>query len=199
MSTIKTTNITHGSNSGTANLTLASDGKVTIPEKKLYCPGAVVQVLQTQKLDTGSSAAATFTNLTGMTVDITPTAASSKILISSVLTGNGDVANYAHYFRYYRSISGGAATAIGVGTAESNRIAAGFVQHTYPSGSLKYDTISFQWLDSPSTTSAITYTIQHRRTDSSSGTYYYGRCSGDGDSSSVARLPSILTVMEIAG
>ena len=30
MSTVKTTNITHGSNSGTANLTLASDGKVGI-------------------------------------------------------------------------------------------------------------------------------------------------------------------------
>ena len=29
MSTIKTTNITHGSNSGTANLVLASDGGVT--------------------------------------------------------------------------------------------------------------------------------------------------------------------------
>ena len=30
MSTLKTTNITHGSNSGTVNLALASDGKTTL-------------------------------------------------------------------------------------------------------------------------------------------------------------------------
>ena len=30
MSTLKTTNITHGSNAGTANLALASNGNVTI-------------------------------------------------------------------------------------------------------------------------------------------------------------------------
>ena len=33
MSTIKTTNITHGSNSGTANIVLASDGGITFAKK----------------------------------------------------------------------------------------------------------------------------------------------------------------------
>tara|TARA_R100000458_G_C8111948_1_gene134380 strand:+ start:32 stop:592 length:561 start_codon:yes stop_codon:yes gene_type:complete len=161
--------------------------------------GSILQVIQTQKTDTGSSAAATFTNLTGMTVTITPTAASSKILISSVLSGNGSAATYCHYFRYYRSISGGAATAIGVGDAASNRQQASWVQHTYPDGTLKCDTISNKWLDSPNTTSAITYTIQHRRSGSNAGTFYYGRNKDDGDSDTVGRFPSTLTVMEIAG
>ena len=43
MSTIKTTNLTHGSNSGTNNLILASDGKVSIATGKLYCPGTVIK------------------------------------------------------------------------------------------------------------------------------------------------------------
>ena len=36
MSTIKTTNITHGSNSGTNNIILDDTGKVTVAEKK-FC------------------------------------------------------------------------------------------------------------------------------------------------------------------
>ena len=43
MSTIKTTNITHGSNSGTNNLILDDTGKVSIAAQKLYCPGVVIR------------------------------------------------------------------------------------------------------------------------------------------------------------
>jgi len=43
MSTLKTTNITHESNSGTANLVLASDGKVSIATSKFYCPGTIIK------------------------------------------------------------------------------------------------------------------------------------------------------------
>ena len=43
MSTIKTTNITHGSNTGTNNLILDDTGKVSIAAQKLYCPGTVIK------------------------------------------------------------------------------------------------------------------------------------------------------------
>ena len=83
MSTIKTTNITHGSNSGTNNLILASDGKVSIATKKLYCPGTIIQVVygtHTGSVQT-ASANQTWTDVSP-TVSITPTANTSKIKIS---------------------------------------------------------------------------------------------------------------------
>ena len=51
MSTIKTTNITHGSNSGTNNLILDDTGKVSIAQNKLSCPGTIIQVVQCIKHD----------------------------------------------------------------------------------------------------------------------------------------------------
>ena len=92
MSTVKTTNITHGSNSGTANMVWASDGKVTIPEKKLVIPGAVVQIQQTVKTDKTSlngGGAGSFTAAV-ISCNITPEYSTSKILIQGHLSIGGD-------------------------------------------------------------------------------------------------------------
>ena len=57
MSTIKTTNITHGSNSGTANMVLAADGGVTFASAVgLFSSYAIVQ---DQKSDTTEGGSAT--------------------------------------------------------------------------------------------------------------------------------------------
>ena len=65
-------------------LTLDSGGGVTIPTKKLSCPGTIIQVVSTTKTDQFSSTAVqTYTDITGLSVNITPSAASSKILITA--------------------------------------------------------------------------------------------------------------------
>ena len=82
MSTIKTTNIAHGSKSGTANLVLDDTGKVSIAEKKLYCPGTIIQVVYaTSSTQQTLSANDTYTDL-GPTASITPTANTSKIKVT---------------------------------------------------------------------------------------------------------------------
>jgi hypothetical protein len=53
-------------------------------------------------------------------------------------------------------------------------------------------------LDSPSTTSAVTYTIVVRLA-SGSGTLYYNRTANDGNFDSLERGLSWLTVMEVSG
>ena len=57
MSTIKTTNITHGSNSGTANLALASDGSITFA-KTMFASYAII----TNELSAGTQGGASTAN-----------------------------------------------------------------------------------------------------------------------------------------
>ena len=90
MSTIKTTNITHGSNSGTNNIILDDTGKVSIAEKKLYSPGCIIQVVSHTKSDKSKAATTRgssqnfldfATQIGNFELAITPTSASSKILV----------------------------------------------------------------------------------------------------------------------
>ena len=96
---------------------------------------------------------------------ITPSATSSKILV--LCSAAGDVAN-ANYralrYRISRAISGGSTTTI----IERN-------YHMYDANEQNHniDNTELSILDSPSTTSAITYTLQgsHQSGSSVSGTY----------------------------
>lgn len=56
--------------------------------------------------------------------------------------------------------------------------------------------LSAEYLDSPSTTSATTYKIQYRV---AGGTSYLNRAVADTDASYAPRTVSTITVMEIAG
>ena len=202
MSTLKTTNITHGSNSGTANMILASDGKVTIPEKKLYCPGAIVQVVQSVKTDThaGTAGAGTFEDIGGTDQDgdgsvwcckIIPTAATSKILVDiSVNTGSS---NWSVFWKLFRD-----STALGVGPdLGGNRSEATFVSG-YPNHADGMSNGSYKYLDDPDSTSELTYKIQgsHR---AGSLTWKVNRSNNDGNYNYIFSTTSTITLMEVAG
>ena len=86
-------------------LTLDSGGGVTIPTKKLICPGTIVQVVADIKKDT-SSYASTGSSFaaTGMSVTITPQSASNKLLIIANLA-IGNSANNSTQWKLYRGTS----------------------------------------------------------------------------------------------
>ncbi len=120
--------------------------------------GKVLQVVTAQ----GGSEIQTSSTLndTGLSADITPAATSSKILVmvnSSSTYNNG---------------SAGLEIAILRGTTE--------IQHHYIVGSSgsQFYPVSMQVLDSPSTTSATTYKVQHA---SSNGSSLVGFCAAAGD------------------
>ncbi len=193
MSTIKTTNITHGSNSGTANMVLASDGKVTIPEKKLYCPGAIVQVVQGTK-----TAAETFTSTSltdiGLSVAITPTASTSKILIQAQVCAMVDSSS-SFYGGYLQLIRGSTAIAQGDAAGNRNRVTVGI---NGDDNVINTGTVPILYLDSPSTTSATTYKIQCAHGQNQPITI--NAASNDSDSSSYGlRMISTIIAMEVAG
>lgn len=153
----------------------------------------VLQVVSTTKTNTFSTTSSTFTDVTGLTAAITPSATSSKILIvASLAYSVGSGTNDSAMAR----ISGGNATAY-VGDAASNRIrAAHFINNSFGPAAFNTPTASLVYLDSPATTSAITYAVQVRI--GATGTVYVNQSQVDSDNAQYARLASTITVMEIS-
>ena len=127
--------------------------------------GKILQVKQTFKNDTASTSSGSFSDISGLTVSITPSATSNKILYkgSLYLAYTGAEGN----FRLKRTI-GGTATDIGVSSVLDDDADGTFAI----GGSSLYLTANFEFLDSPNTTSAITYGIKWHM---HSGTMYLNR------------------------
>lgn len=149
--------------------------------------GSILQVVQATKTDTFSTTSTTFTDITGMSVSITPSSTSSKILVFVYLNDSN-----SSNFTMHKLLRG--STDIFLGDAAGSRIqvtAAGMTD------SNRQRTTNFHYLDSPSTTSATTYKCQMRVNSSETG--YINRSSADSNSSPYMRSASAITVMEVAG
>ena len=152
--------------------------------------GKVLQVVQTVKSDTFSSSSSSWTDITGLSASITPSSASSKILIMYSIVASEDTAQFA-IFRITRNSTG-----IGIGDASGNRQTA--TTASWSGGASNHsNSQSVQYLDSPSTTSSITYKVQVIST--ASQTAYINRNARDNDAYYEPRTISTITVMEIAG
>jgi hypothetical protein len=156
--------------------------------------GKVLQVLSTTKTDTFSTTSGSKVDVTGLSLAITPSSSSNKILITGRL--NIGLVRTAPYLYPIFILRG--ATEIGRHDAASNRTRAhtgGQWASTSSDPTLDY---SIEFLDSPSTTSETTYKVQIF--SESGGTAYVNRGNeADGDSSITGRFTSTFTVMEIAG
>ena len=155
--------------------------------------GKVLQVLSTTKTDSFSqSATTTFADVTGLTVSITPSSASNKILITGYINTSNNIGNKTA-FRLMRN-----STSIGGGTATGNTQSA--IGNADPQNTDSCEVVAINFLDSPSTTSSTTYKIQmisHSTTGyvnrTSNGTQY------DDAEAYAVKFSSTITVMEIAG
>ena len=163
--------------------------------------GGIIQVVQTIKKDTQSITSSgypnTLTAITGLQPVITPTSSSSKILLQwSINVSAGTNSHTSNLF--YRTISGSEAEISDFkGDAASNRTRS--AQQNYGGNDnidvYKHHVISGTYLDTPNTTSAITYSVKFRTNDS---TIYFNRSQSDDDANWSARTASIFTVMEVA-
>ena len=147
---------------------LGSDKVIKFPNS----PNVIIQVLQTAKTDTFSTSSAGFSDITGLSVAITPTSSNSKILVQ-----------YDAFVARYNLKKGGRA---------------GY-QQKYGYGSNDHHTgvgsASCNHLDSPSTTSATTYKLQVYR---HGGTIRVNTPFNDTDASYTGRGISTITVMEVS-
>jgi hypothetical protein len=159
--------------------------------------GKVLQVVQTVKTDTFSTTAnsqtGTFADITGLSASITPSSTSNKILVTCSLNISGGANMYA-FFKLLRD-----STSIGEGNSDSsNRIEciASQSQDFTSYSDDKMERFSFEYLDSPSTTSAITFKVQG---SSYGNTLTINKTENDQDETFASRTSSTITLMEIAG
>ena len=138
---------------------------------------------------------------TPFAVTITPSATSSKILLSGHIFGEATVNDYLIVWGIERAISGGATTDI-IAPAAGNRPRCISIM---PQGIYVTEQISTPsaivfsgLLDSPNTTSAITYTFQLAAPQNSSVGFYYNRTVSDSDAADNERGLSWITAQEIA-
>ena len=190
MATLNATNLKHGSSSSN-NIVLASDGSTTISNLSGGV-GKILQVKQTVKTDQFTSTAYDYTDVTGMSVSITPASASNKILINFELQVGGAANNYAS-FRLLRD-----STHIGVSTVTDTdwRVATlGSLSHE---NSYQIENTGTSFLDSPNTTSAITYKLQVSSYSNRTMSLNYPWNTGNSSGSYTATGISTITVMEVA-
>jgi hypothetical protein len=150
--------------------------------------GNVLQVLQTVKTDTFSTTSGSLTDITGMSVSITPTSATSKILVQYSIGQIGPGTDEVVGIALLRG-----STVIGAGATAGNRILTSTAA-IYPND--RGAPQAFCFLDSPATTSSTTYKLQIYV--NGGNTVYVNRSSTDTDSTTYARTASTITVMEIA-
>ena len=176
-----------------SNLLEAYDG--TAWKQIASTTGSVLQVQSGTKSDTFSASLApnTLSNITGLSVSITPKSTSSRILLFTHIhvSNSGDGISLA----LKRNTS-----YIGLGNTDGIRQTR--TMSTNPADTLasyRQNTVSMTFLDSPSTTSAITYTVDIGPALSGlTRTLLVNRSQNDDNGVSVPRTISTITAMEIA-
>jgi len=193
VSTLKVNNVTD----------LGADAVVTdgVIDSGALPTGSILQVVQAAKTDTFSTTATSFTDVTGLSLSITPSSTSSKILLMTSLyvgSGSGNQSNV-----HVRLAGGNASAFVGDADSSRGRAAASSLagedttartvqEHLVNSASIVY-------LDSPATISAITYKVQIVNADNTGTAVYVGRPADNADKFTVPRLASSITAMEVAG
>ena len=158
------------------------------PGLQKLCSSIVFQLWKRISTSFASQTTSTsFTDVTGVTVDITPAATSSKILIIASIQVGGS-ATVREGLTLVRD-----STDIYLGDAAGSRAVATI--YINPQSATVVHSASIVFLDSPSSTSATTYKIQAQT--ESGNTLTINRSLTDTDSATYYRTPSSITVMEV--
>jgi len=147
--------------------------------------GKILQVVQATKTDTASVTGQTFSSV--FSGSITPSSSSSKVLVLAMLSCGGNTSNWTN-IRLTKSgsilIQGDTAGSRARVTAQSAANNAAAIQSAI-----------IQYLDSPASTSALTYEIEIASNTSS--TVYLNRSHTDTDAATFSRASSTILLMEV--
>ena len=177
---------------GTSLQVLRTNTGATGLEFATVSGGKVLQVIQATKVATqtytgsGSNSPETFSDITDLSISITPSLASSKILILANVMGASSTNSTISAFR--------GSTNLASPTSPSGRTPALMADLINNIDEFPY-TYSIIFLDSPATTSATTYKLAGSTW--SGGSLYINRSLGDADGGYNPRGVSTLILMEI--
>lgn len=192
--TLGTTGVTagtYGTSTIVPRISIDAKGRITSVGTSAITQPKILQVVQTVKTDTASVNSNGWFDLTGMSVDITPSSATSKVLISANLNITSSVVTEFVGVKFTRGT-----TDIFIGDAAGSRTQVG------AAAAMPFDRIAnnvhMMYLDSPASTSTQTYKIQWIRTQGGS-IAYLNRSSTDLDANSRTRHASSIIAMEVSG
>tara|TARA_R110001592_G_scaffold8360_1_gene45675 strand:+ start:113 stop:652 length:540 start_codon:yes stop_codon:yes gene_type:complete len=154
--------------------------------------GKILQTVSVTWKDAFSSTVhdGTYATITGATLAITPSATSSKILFQSMITTGTET--YAVYIKLQR---GGSDIAGALGAVSGNRKATTGYSVGGTSDDAEMQSTYISYLDSPSSTSALTYTLQGSGRHTGGWTVNYPYT--DTNASYTGHSVSTITLMEI--
>ena len=155
--------------------------------------GSVLQVVSTTKTDTFTTTSTSPVDVTGLSVSITPSSATSKIFVTGSVCWGIDIgAPYLVGFLLVRN-----STSICIADVAGSRSRWTFgAQGVYSSDNTVFAPLNY--LDSPATTSATTYKVQVQA-ETPRTVWINKGGESDGDYAITGRFTSSITVMEIKG
>ena len=174
--------------SNARNLANLLGTSTTVPSSKQPA-GSILQVITSNSNAVSSIDSETYADIPAMTATITPRATSSKILIQvsfGILSSTG--ASVGCLMKLFRN-----STEIGSGSGADTMDV--FLQN-FNGDANEYDPRSHMFVDSPSSTSALTYKLQWRVVSAGGGETWYMNRRGN---TNYSRTQSTFYVMEIAG
>ena len=160
--------------------------------------GKVLNYSDATKSDTQSTLSTSFTDITGLSVTLTPASSASKFLVMYSVFAGASQNVYAVSLQLMKVV-GGTTTAIHQGDADGSR---GRVTAQHWSEHASYDqfnsaVLAGQVIHAPSTTSAVTIKMQFK-TNNANYYSFINRMEADNDSVAYGRNVSNITVMELA-
>lgn len=182
---------TYPNTAGTSGNIMTSDGTNFISSTpSVVLPVGTMFNFQSTNTTTVSTITntATMTDITGVSVAITPTSSSNKVLVRAAVQVSVSAATGV-----LQLVRG--STAIGIGAAAGSRTVAGAVGFTgVQSNSLV--TVVMEFLDSPATTSATTYKVQGALLGGT-GSLFCNQSITDTNTATFPRTSSTISVCEI--
>jgi hypothetical protein len=173
---------------GTNGQILTADSTAATGIKWAAAPtGKILQVVSATKTDTFTTTSTSFVDVTGYSASITPTSATSTILVLYNLSGMSTDGALSHS----RLLRGSTVINVGAAAGSRNQSTSDLFSN---SSSCIGTTSSGSFLDSPATTSATIYKMQ---VTTSGGTVYVNRSNTDNDTFNRSRTVSTITLMEI--
>ena len=159
--------------------------------------GGIIQIKQTLKTDSFNRTSQNLVDITGMSVSITPTRSDSKILVEVHLNFSGDNNMYGQV----RLVRDPGDQTVGGSTAVSGNQRIGTFGVSTPlgaNGQYKMYSAECKILDSPASTSALTYKLQVASTNTSGNNFYLNRPSNNDNQQYIIGGSSTITVMEVS-
>jgi len=157
--------------------------------------GKIAQVVSTTKKDTFSTSSSSFTDISGMSVSITPSSSSSKIFVSVQLCHGGEGGLHAHG----KLLRGSSSIAEGNGPGGQKVAATMPLQGGVSNNDRFVFSSAMNYLDSPNTTSSTTYKMQVQAVNfNGNGTpFTLNRPNTNSNDVGAGYYVSTITVMEV--